>query len=66
MKPRYTEHALLPPLPEVIEICRRCQRGLVYRLNTGEAPTPWCYACGNDEPGIRYRRIPTEAGEPDP
>lgn len=65
-KPRRAEHIILDmkPMPEQIEICRRCRRGIVvYKgrgvslLRTGDCPYPVCGTCSEDEPGEPYVRI---------
>jgi hypothetical protein len=56
MKPFYPEYRLAPELPDVIEVCARCRKGLIFNLNTDAGLRPWCYVCGNDEPGVRFRK----------
>lgn len=66
MKPLSAEYKFLLPLPSIVEICNRCQRGLVVYLGMGDGdpripsvlrPKPWCYTCSNDEPGIPFTRV---------
>jgi len=52
MKPRYTEHKLIPPCPERLEICDRCRRCTVLD-RSGE---PHCTGCPENEPGVAYIR----------
>ena len=60
-------------LPDVIEICTRCKRGIVVFLGTGDEhpytpdpvnrPTGWCYVCGFKGRGDPYRRISFDVRE---
>lgn len=61
MKPRYLEHLLAPELSDVIEVCPRCRRGLVYYPTSEKGSAPWCYVCGGDEPGVKYRKMEPDA-----
>lgn len=61
MRPMYTEYKNLPPLPDVIYVCDRCKSMLVQPLFDGNEWGNHCYRCGNDEPGVRYRRAPDVA-----
>ena len=52
----YSEHRMLS-IPDALELCRRCKRGLVVVLPATNPPRSWCDTCGNDQPGERYVRI---------
>ena len=52
----YPEHRILPPPPDVIYLCPRCQGGLVRDLRAFAAGYN-CGKCGGDEKGIRYVKI---------
>jgi len=41
------------PVPDTLELCARCLRGVLHR-RTPESP--YCPTCGAESPGIRFTR----------
>jgi hypothetical protein len=52
------------PIPEALELCTRCLRGVVFYRGraVGIEGAPYCPVCGGEKPGIRFARVPEERG----
>lgn len=65
------EYVNAPELPDIIEICSRCKRGLLVYLGQGsghpyvrslDRVNPWCYVCGDrGYDGIKYERTSNDS-----